>query len=108
MSYALFSNNTESIIINGKLGVFNAYRLKKLNHNGYKYDFSDSIYYYVPAINGFATQNVGQKAKVLNRAKKTFTYNLNVRSKIDERTYVKKVNAFGSEMLECARKQILG
>ena len=108
MQYAEFSNYTDSITIVGKTGVFNAYRLKKVNHNGYNYDFSDSKYYFVPALNTLVTMNVGIHAKIVSRQKSTPTFNMNVRSKIDERTYVKKVNVRCGELLECGRKQIVG
>lgn len=108
MQYAVFSTYTDSITIAGKTGIFNAYRLKNLNHSGYNYDFSDSKYYFVPALNTLVTQNTGLHAKIVSRQKSTPAFNLNVRSKLDERTYVKKVNARCGELLECARKQILG
>lgn len=108
MQYAKFSNYVDSITVAGKTGVFNAYRLQKLNHNGYNYDFSDSLYYYVPALNALVTQNAGRHAKIVTRQAKSYTYNLNVRSKLDERTYVKKVNARCGCLLEAARTQIKG
>ena len=108
MQYAEFSNYTNGITIAGKTGVFNAYHLKKVNHNGYNYDFSDSKYYYVPALNALVTLNTGIHAKIVTRQKATPTYNLNVRSKLDERTYIKKVHARCGDLLECGRKQIVG
>ena len=106
--YAIFSNVTESITVATKTGVFNAYRLKEINHNGYEYDLTDSKYYYVPALNNMVTLNVGIHSKIISRQKKTPTYNMNVRSKLDERTYVKKVNARIVDLHESARKQIKG
>ena len=106
--YAVFSNVTESITVATKTGVFNAYRLKEINHNGYEYNLTDSMYYYVPALNNMVTLNVGIHSKIISRQKKTPTYNMNVRSKLDERTYVKKVNARIVDLHESARKQIKG
>lgn len=104
--YGVFSNVTESITVATKTGVFNAYRLKEINHNGYQYNVTDSKYYYVPALNNMVSLNVGIHAKIIARQTKSPTYNLNVRSKLDERTYVKKVNARIIDLHESARNQI--
>ena len=112
MSNAIFSKDITNLVVHGKTGVFNAYKMLYLTHQDYNYDISDSAYYYIPALDEIVTFARGPKAKIMtkshSKARNYMVYSLGVRSKIDERQYRKSVSVQVRDVLSSARFQIVG